>query len=205
MIRINENYTKLKASYLFADIAKRVNAYTAANPDKPIIRLGIGDVTEPLPPVCIEALHKATDEMADRATFKGYGPEHGYAFLREAVAKNDYTDLGCAIEADEIFISDGSKCDCGNIQEIFSTDIKLAIPDPVYPVYVDTNVMAGRTGANVDGSYPGITYLESTPGNGYVPSIPSAATDLIYLCFPNNPTGAVATKEQLAAWVAYAR
>jgi|UniRef100_UPI0040497C77 LL-diaminopimelate aminotransferase len=205
MIRINENYTKLKASYLFADIAKRVNAYTAANPDKPIIRLGIGDVTEPLPPVCIEALHKATDEMADRATFKGYGPEQGYAFLREAVAKNDYTDLGCAIEADEIFISDGSKCDCGNIQEIFSTDIKLAIPDPVYPVYVDTNVMAGRTGANVDGRYPGITYLESTPGNGYVPSIPSAATDLIYLCFPNNPTGAVATKEQLAAWVAYAK
>ena len=205
MIRINENYTKLKASYLFADIAKRVNAYTAANPDKPIIRLGIRDVTEPLPPVCIEALHKATDEMADRATFKGYGPEQGYAFLREAVAKNDYTDLGCAIEADEIFISDGSKCDCGNIQEIFSTDIKLAIPDPVYPVYVDTNVMAGRTGANVDGRYPGITYLESTPGNGYVPSIPSAATDLIYLCFPNNPTGAVATKEQLAAWVAYAK
>jgi LL-diaminopimelate aminotransferase len=205
MIRINENYTKLKASYLFADIAKRVNAYTAANPDKPIIRLGIGDVTEPLPPVCIEALHQATDEMADRATFKGYGPEQGYAFLREAVAKNDYTDLGCAIEADEIFISDGSKCDCGNIQEIFSTDIKLAIPDPVYPVYVDTNVMAGRTGANVDGRYPGITYLDSTPANGYVPSIPSEATDLIYLCFPNNPTGAVATKEQLAAWVAYAK
>ena len=196
MIRINENYTKLKASYLFADIAKRVNAYTAANPDKPIIRLGIGDVTEPLPPVCIEALHKATDEMADRATFKGYGPEQGYAFLREAVAKNDYTDLGCAIEADEIFISDGSKCDCGNIQEIFSTDIKLAIPDPVYPVYVDTNVMAGRTGANVDGRYPGITYLESTPGNGYVPSIPSAATDLIYLCFPNNPTGAYAKQNK---------
>jgi LL-diaminopimelate aminotransferase len=205
MIRINENYTKLKASYLFADIAKRVNAYTSANPDKPIIRLGIGDVTEPLPPVCIEALHQATDEMADRATFKGYGPEQGYAFLREAVAKNDYTDLGCAIEADEIFISDGSKCDCGNIQEIFSTDIKLAIPDPVYPVYVDTNVMAGRTGANVDGRYPGITYLDSTPANGYVPSIPSEATDLIYLCFPNNPTGAVATKEQLAAWVAYAK
>lgn len=205
MIRINENYTKLKASYLFADIAKRVNAYTSANPDKPIIRLGIGDVTEPLPPVCIEALHQATDEMADRATFKGYGPEQGYAFLREAVAKNDYADHGCAIEADEVFISDGSKCDCGNIQEIFSTDINLAIPDPVYPVYVDTNVMAGRTGANVDGRYQGITYLESTPDNGYVPSIPTNATDLIYLCFPNNPTGAVATKEQLAAWVAYAK
>lgn len=205
MIRINENYLKLKASYLFSDIAKRVNAYVAAHPDKPVIKLGIGDVTEPLPPACIEALHAATDEMADRATFKGYGPEQGYAFLREAVTKHDYTDRGCAIEADEIFISDGSKCDCGNIQEIFSTDIRLAIPDPVYPVYVDTNVMAGRTGLNVDGRYENITYLESTPANGYVPSIPGNATDLIYLCFPNNPTGAVATKAQLAEWVAYAK
>ena len=205
MIRINENYLKLKASYLFSDIAKRVNAYVAAHPDKPVIRLGIGDVTEPLPPACIEALHAATDEMADRATFRGYGPEQGYAFLREAVTKHDYTDRGCAIEADEIFISDGSKCDCGNIQEIFSADIRLAIPDPVYPVYVDTNVMAGRTGLNVDGRYENITYLESTPANGYVPSIPGNATDLIYLCFPNNPTGAVATKAQLAEWVAYAK
>jgi len=205
MIRINENYPKLKASYLFADIARRVNAYVAANPDKPIIRLGIGDVTEPLPPVCIEALHAATDEMANRATFKGYGPEQGYAFLREAVAKSDYTDRGCQIAADEIFISDGSKCDCANIQEIFSKDIRLAIPDPVYPVYVDTNVMAGRTGVSTDGRYQGITYLESTPDNGYIPSIPGNPTDLIYLCFPHNPTGAVATKEQLAAWVAYAK
>ncbi len=205
MIRINENYTKLKASYLFADIAKRVSTYVAANPDKPVIRLGIGDVTEPLPPVCIEALHAATDEMAKRATFKGYGPEQGYAFLREAVAQHDYTARGCNIAADEIFISDGSKCDCGNIQEIFANDIKLAIPDPVYPVYVDTNVMAGRTGANVDGRYAGITYLDCTPGNGYIPAIPGVATDLIYLCFPNNPTGAVATKAQLAAWVAYAK
>lgn len=205
MIRINENYTKLKASYLFSDIAKRVNAYTAANPDKPIIKLGIGDVTEPLPSVCVEALHKATDEMADRSTFKGYGPEQGYDFLREAIAKNDYAARGCAIAADEIFVSDGSKCDCGNIQEIFGTDIRLAIPDPVYPVYVDTNVMAGRTGANVDGRYDGVTYLESTPANGYVPSIPSTSADLIYLCFPNNPTGAVATKQQLADWVAYAK
>ena len=151
MIRINENYTKLKASYLFSDIAKRVSAYVAANPTKPVIRLGIGDVTEPLPPVCIEAMHAATDEMAKRASFKGYGPEQGYAFLREAVAANDYTARGCQIDADEIFISDGSKCDCGNIQEIFAQDVKLAIPDPVYPVYVDTNVMAGRTGANIDG------------------------------------------------------
>ena len=205
MIRINENYTKLKASYLFTDIARRVTAFVAANPTKPVIRLGIGDVTEPLPPVCIAALHAATDEMAKRETFKGYGPEQGYAFLREAVAAHDYAARGCAIEADEIFISDGSKCDCGNIQEIFSLDTRLAIPDPVYPVYIDTNVMAGRTGANVDGRYSGVTYLDSTPANGFVPAIPAVATDLIYLCFPNNPTGAVATKAQLAAWVAYAK
>ena len=205
MIRINENYTKLKASYLFSDIAKRVSAYTAANPAKPVIRLGIGDVTEPLPPVCLEAFHAGVSELGDRATFKGYGPEQGYAFLREAIAQHDYAARGCKIDADEIFVSDGSKCDCGNIQEIFGNDIRLAIPDPVYPVYVDTNVMAGRTGANVNGRYEGVTYLESTPANGYVPAIPSVATDLIYLCFPNNPTGAVATKAQLAAWVAYAK
>jgi LL-diaminopimelate aminotransferase len=205
MIRINENYTKLAASYLFADIARRVNAYTSANPDKPVIRLGIGDVTEPLPAACIEALHAATDEMANRATFKGYGPEQGYPFLREIVASHDYAARGCSIAADEIFISDGAKCDCGNIQEIFSTDCRLAIPDPVYPVYVDTNVMAGRTGANVDGRYEGILYLESTPSNGYVPAVPLAPADLIYLCFPNNPTGAVATKAQLTAWVDYAK
>ena len=205
MIHLNENFTKLKASYLFSDIAKQVTAFTQANPDKPVIRLGIGDVTEPLPPVCIAALHAATDEMAHRATFKGYGPEQGYAFLREAIAQNDYAARQCPIEADEIFVSDGAKCDCGNIQEIFSLDTRLAIPDPVYPVYIDTNVMAGRTGPSVDGRYQGVTYLDSTPANGYVPAIPSVATDLIYLCFPNNPTGAVATKAQLAAWVAYAK
>jgi len=206
MIRINENYTKLKASYLFSDIAKRVTAYTQANPSKPVIRLGIGDVTEPLPSVCVEALHAATDEMAKRSTFKGYGPEQGYAFLREAIAQHDYHAHGCKIEPDEIFVSDGSKCDCGNIQEIFATEgLRLAIPDPVYPVYVDTNVMAGRTGATVNGRYEGITYLESTPANGYVPAVPTVPTDLIYLCFPNNPTGAVATRAQLAAWVAYAK
>ncbi len=205
MIRTNENYSKLKASYLFADIAKRVNAYVAANPGKPVIRLGIGDVTEPLPPVCIAALHAATDEMANRATFKGYGPEQGYAFLREAIAQHDFKALGAHVEPDEVFVSDGSKCDVANIQEIFAADTKLAIPDPVYPVYVDTNVMAGRTGANVDGRYTGITYLDSTAANGYVPSPPSTATELIYLCFPNNPTGAVATRAQLAAWVAYAK
>jgi len=205
MIRINENYRKLQASYLFADIARRVNAYTAANPDKPIIRLGIGDVTEPLPPACVAALHAATDEMASRATFKGYGPEQGYAFLRDLVAQHDYAARGCNIAADEIFISDGAKCDCGNIQEIFATDIQLAIPDPVYPVYVDTNVMAGRTGAASNGRYSGVMYLDSTPANGYVPAVPTAPADLIYLCFPNNPTGAVATREQLTAWVAYAK
>jgi LL-diaminopimelate aminotransferase len=205
MIRINENYTKLKASYLFSDIAKRVSTYQQANPQKTVIRLGIGDVTEPLPPVCVEALHAGAEEMSQRSTFKGYGPEQGYAFLREAIAQNDYHARGARVEADEIFVSDGSKCDCGNIQEIFSNDVRLAIPDPVYPVYVDTNVMAGRTGANLDGRYEGITYLDCTPGNGYVPAVPTAATDLIYLCFPNNPTGAVATRAQLEAWVAYAK
>ena len=205
MIRPNENYSKLKASYFFADIAKRVNAYVAANPAKPVIRLGIGDVTEPLPPVCVAALHAATDELAHRATFKGYGPGEGYAFLREAIAQHDYAALGAKVEPDEVFISDGSKCDIANIQEIFAADTRLAIPDPVYPVYVDTNVMAGRTGASVDGRYSGITYLNSTAATGYVPAPPATPADLIYLCFPNNPTGAVATKPQLAAWVAYAR
>jgi LL-diaminopimelate aminotransferase len=205
MIRINENYLKLKASYLFADIARRVNTYAAANPDKPVIRLGIGDVTEPLPQACVDALHAATDEMSKRSTFKGYGPEQGYPFLRDIVAAHDYAARGCDIAADEIFISDGSKCDCGNIQEIFATDVKLAIPDPVYPVYVDTNVMAGRTGQAVDGRYEGILYLESTKANGYVPAVPKVAADLVYLCFPNNPTGVVATRAQLAAWVDYAR
>src|SRR5258708_11311207 len=163
MIRINENYTKLKASYLFSDIAKRVSAFQAANPGKNIIRLGIGDVTEPLPKVCTDALHAATDEMTVRASFKGYGPEQGYAFLREAIALNDYQARGAKIDADEIFVSDGSKCDCGNIQEIFSTAIRLSIPDPVYPAYVDTNVMAGRTGPNVDGRYSAVTSLASPP------------------------------------------
>jgi LL-diaminopimelate aminotransferase len=205
MIRINDNYGKLKASYLFADIARRVGAYEAANPQKQVIRLGIGDVTEPLPPVCVEALHAAADEMSHRATFHGYGPEQGYSFLREAVAQHDYEARGCAIAADEIFISDGAKCDCGNIQEIFALDIRLAIPDPVYPVYLDTNVMAGRTGPNRDGRYEGVIYLESTPANGYVPEVPAFPADLVYLCFPNNPTGAVATRSQLKAWVEYAR
>ena len=205
MIHINENYLKLKASYLFSDIAKRVAAYQEANPDTPIIKLGIGDVTEPLPEACRQAFHAAIDEMGTREGFHGYGPEQGYAFLREAIAKNDYQAIGADIEADEIFVSDGAKCDSGNIQEIFSDDLKIAVPDPVYPVYVDTNVMAGRTGQNVNDRYEGFVYLDSTPENGYIPSIPSEKVDLIYLCFPNNPTGAVATKEQLTAWVEYAK
>jgi len=205
MIRINENYSKLKASYLFADIASRVNAYAAAHPGRTVIRMGIGDVTEPLPAACVEALHGAADEMSRRATFKGYGPEQGYTFLRELISRHDYGERGCRIDPDEIFVSDGAKCDCANIQEIFAADARLAIPDPVYPVYVDTNVMAGRTGAAVDGRYEGILYLEATASNGYVPGVPDAPADLVYLCFPNNPTGAVATKAQLAAWVDFAR
>jgi LL-diaminopimelate aminotransferase len=205
MIRINENYAKLKASYLFSDIARRVTAYAQAHPGQTVIRLGIGDVTEPLPPVCVAALHAAADEMAHRATFKGYGPEQGYAFLRETIAQHDYAARGAKVEPDEIFVSDGAKCDCGNIQEIFAADIRVAIPDPVYPVYVDTNVMAGRTGSDQDGRYEGLTYLECTAANGYVPAVPAAPVDLIYLCFPNNPTGAVANRAQLAAWVEFAK
>ena len=205
MAQINEHYLKLKASYLFSDIAKRVSAYTQANPDKKVIRMGIGDVTEPLPASCRAAFHAAIDEMGTREGFHGYGPEQGYAFLREAIAENEFKARGCPIEASEIFVSDGSKCDCGNIQEIFSVHSRIAIPDPVYPVYVDTNVMAGRTGINRDGRYEGLVYLPSTPENGYVPEPPAEAVDLVYLCFPNNPTGACATRQQLEAWVAYAR
>lgn len=204
MIKINENYLKLKASYLFADIAKRVAGFQEANPDKEIIRLGIGDVTRALPKACIEAFHKAVDEMASDATFRGYGPEQGYPFLREIIAREDYQTQGVDITPDEIFISDGAKCDTGNIQEIFSTDIIVAIPDPVYPVYLDTNVMAGRTGHFTQGRYEGIHYLESTRENGFIPELPKKSVDLIYLCYPNNPTGATITKQQLADWVQYA-
>jgi LL-diaminopimelate aminotransferase len=190
---------------LFSDIAKRVAAFTDANPDQQIIKMGIGDVTEPLPEVCRQAFHDAIDEMGTRQGFHGYGPEQGYAFLREAIAINEFHARGCDIQAGEIFVSDGSKCDCGNIQEIFSVDSKVAIPDPVYPVYVDTNVMAGRTGINTAGRYAGLLYLEATSANGYIPSPPEEKVDLIYLCFPNNPTGACATRAQLQAWVDYAR
>ena len=205
MILVNENFGKLQASYLFSEIAKRVKAYQTANPDAAVIRLGIGDVTLPLAPACREAMHKAVDELGEEATFRGYGPEQGYDFLREAIAVNDYQSRGCNIKASEIFVSDGSKCDCANIQELFAQELKIAIPDPVYPVYVDTNVMAGRTGDAAEGRYQGLYYLESTAENAFVPAPPSERVDLIYLCFPNNPTGAVATKEQLKAWVDYAK
>lgn len=204
MAQINDHYLKLQASYLFSDIAKRVTAFAAAHPDRKIIRMGIGDVTEPLPEACRLAFHAAIDEMGTREGFHGYGPEQGYPFLREAIATHEYQARGCAIQPGEIFVSDGSKCDSGNIQELFSSRAKVAIPDPVYPVYVDTNVMSGRTGYNVNGRYEGLVYLESTPENGYVPSPPGEKVDVIYLCFPNNPTGACATREQLTEWVDFA-
>jgi LL-diaminopimelate aminotransferase len=207
MARINDNYLKLKAGYLFPEIARRVNAFAQANPEAKIIRLGIGDVTEPLPQACREAMVKAVDDMADRTSFKGYGPEQGYEWLREAIAQNDFKARGCDIDAAEIFISDGSKCDCGNILDIFGNDNTIAVTDPVYPVYVDTNVMAGHTGdANAQGEYGGLVYLPITADNQFTASIHTdKQVDLIYLCFPNNPTGAVATREHLEAWVKYAK
>jgi LL-diaminopimelate aminotransferase len=205
MIKINENYLKLEASYLFIDIGRRVQAFQAAHPEKEIIKLGIGDVTHPLPAACIEAFHKGVDEMADAKTFRGYGPEQGYAFLREKIAEYDFKARGAEVSADEIFVSDGAKCDNGNIQEIFAQDARIAVPDPVYPVYVDTNVMAGRTGRARDGRYEGLVYLEGTRDNGFIPQLPCEPVDLIYLCYPNNPTGATITREQLKVWVDYAR
>jgi LL-diaminopimelate aminotransferase len=205
MIRINENYLKLNASYLFSDIARRVADYAKKYPEKEIIRLGIGDVTLPLPPACISAFHKAVDDMASEKTFRGYGPEQGYDFLRERIAEFDFQSRGARISADEIFVSDGAKCDTGNFQELLADDIAIAVPDPVYPVYVDTNVMSGRTGEYRDGRYKGLVYLDSTEANDFVPDIPKKKVDLIYLCFPNNPTGATATKDQLTKWVRYAR
>lgn len=205
MIRINENYQKLHASYLFADIARRVREFQAQHPDREIIRLGIGDVTRALPSACISAMHQAVDELASESTFRGYGPEQGYAFLREAIAEHDFRVRGADISTDEVFVSDGAKCDTGNVQELFALDARVAVPDPVYPVYVDTNVMAGRTGAAHEGRYPGLIYLECNAANGYVPALPDTPVDLIYLCFPNNPTGATATRAQLQAWVDYAQ
>ena len=201
MIRINENYLKLESSYLFSEIAKRVAAHQEAHPEADIIKLGIGDVTCPLPPACIKAFQEGVAAMADEATFKGYGPEQGYAFLREKIAKNDFQSRGADISADEIFVSDGAKCDNGNIQEIFSRNIKVAIPDPVYPVYVDTNVMAGHAGqADDSGHYEGLVYMPATAENNFSPELPREKVDVIYLCYPNNPTGAVATRDDRHAW-----
>ena len=206
MFRVNEDYLKLPGSYLFSTIAKKVSAFSAENPDKKIIRLGIGDVTQPLCPAVIKALHSAVDEMADAATFRGYSPDLGYDFLRETIAKNDYKDRGCDIAADEIFVSDGAKSDSGNIQEIFSKDTRVAVCDPVYPVYVDTNVMAGRTGTydSTTGLWSDVIYMPCTAENDFSPELPKEVPDLIYLCYPNNPTGASITKDALQKWVDYA-
>ena len=206
MVQVNGNYLKLKAGYLFPEIARRVKAFSEANPQAPIIRLGIGDVTEPLPEACRTAMKAAIDAMGTREGFHGYGPEQGYPWLREAIAKHDFQARGCAITAEEIFVSDGSKCDSSNILDILGEGNRIAVTDPVYPVYVDSNVMAGRTGeADGAGRYGGLTYLPITADNGFTAEIPSEPVDLIYLCFPNNPTGAVASRAQLQQWVDYAR
>jgi LL-diaminopimelate aminotransferase len=208
MAFLNEHYLKLKAGYLFPEIGRRVKAFTESHPEaaRRLIRCGIGDVTEPLPPAVVAALHRAVDELAVRETFKGYGPEQGYDWLRGAIAQHDYRAHGLDVADDEIFVSDGSKCDCGNILDILGDRNRLAISDPVYPVYVDTNVMAGHTGeADAAGAYAGLVYLPCNEANGFIPEPPKEAVDVVYLCSPNNPTGAAATRGQLEAWVTYAR
>ncbi len=206
MVKINQNYLKLPGSYLFSTVGKKIRAYESAHPEKRVIRLGIGDVTRPIAPEIIRSLHEAVDEMGRAESFKGYAPDLGYAFLRETIAENDFQSRGCRIDPDEIFISDGAKCDCGNIQEIFSTDCRIAVCDPVYPVYVDSNVMAGRTGVYDTelGRFRDVTYMPCTRETGFVPELPEEDVDLIYLCFPNNPTGAVIKKSKLQEWVDYA-
>ena len=206
MFQINENYQKLPGSYLFSTIAKKVNAYQAANPDANIIRLGIGDVTQPIAPAIIEAMHKAVDEMGRAETFRGYAPDLGYDFLRKAIADNDYRARGCDISEDEIFVSDGAKSDSANIQELFSTNSRIAVCDPVYPVYVDSNVMAGRTGSydKEKETWSDVIYMPCTAENNFVPEFPKETPDMIYLCLPNNPTGTTLTKSQLQEWVDYA-
>ena len=206
VVRINEHYAKLPAGYLFPEIGRRVRAFAAAHPDAKVIRLGIGDVTEPLAPAIVEAMHAAVDDMGRRETFRGYGPEQGYDFLVDAIRTHDFAARGIELAADEIFVSDGSKCDSGNIQEIFALGATIAVTDPVYPVYVDSNVMAGRTAAaGADGRYPGLVYLVGNEANGFQPEPPSVPVDVAYLCSPNNPTGTVATRAQLERWVAWAR
>jgi LL-diaminopimelate aminotransferase len=205
---LNENYLKLQAGYLFPEIARRVREFCEANPKaaQQLIRCGIGDVTEPLPRAAIDAMRQAVEELGQHESFRGYGPEQGYESLRSAIAQNDYRDSNIEVADDEIFISDGSKCDCGYILDILGDQNKVAVPDPVYPVYVDTNVMAGHTGpARKDGSFEGIVYLPCTAENNFVPDPPREHVDLVYLCFPNNPTGAVASRAQLSRWVDYAR
>lgn len=202
---INENFLKLSSSYLFSEIARKVKAYREQNPDKKVISLGIGDVTQPLPQACIEAMHKAVDEMADTRTFRGYGPEQGYDFLRKAILDNDYRELGIELEMDEVFISDGAKSDCGNIGDILSTSCSIGLTDPVYPVYIDSNVMCGRAGDMKDGKWSNITYIPVKSENGFTPEIPTSHIDIIYLCYPNNPTGTVITKKELKKWIDYAR
>ena len=206
MFHINENYQKLPGSYLFSTIGKKVNAYQEANPDKEIIRLGIGDVTQPIAPAIIEAMHKAVDEMGHAETFHGYAPDLGYAFLRKAIADNDYKAKGCDISEDEIFVSDGAKSDSANIQEIFAQNNRIAVCDPVYPVYVDSNVMAGRTGTydKATETWSDVIYMPCTAANNFVPEFPKETPDIIYLCLPNNPTGTTLTKDQLQEWVDYA-
>ena len=206
MFQVNENYLKLPGSYLFSTIGKKVSAYAAAHPEETVIRLGIGDVTQPLPSVVIEALHKAVDEMGNASTFHGYAPDLGYEFLRKAVAEKDFQARGCQITPDEIFVSDGAKSDSANIQEIFAADSRIAVCDPVYPVYVDSNVMAGRTGTYdaAAETWSDVIYMPCTAENGFVPELPKERPDLIYLCFPNNPTGETLTKAQLQEWVDYA-
>lgn len=201
---INENFLKLQSSYLFSTIAKKVREYKEQNPNHQIISLGIGDVTQPLAPACIEAMHKAVDEMASSDTFRGYGPEQGYDFLREAIVKNDYEARGIKMDLDEVFISDGAKSDCGNIGDILDVTRSVAVTDPVYPVYVDSNVMSGRAGVYSDGKWSNITFLPVHAGNCFIPALPEQHIDIIYLCYPNNPTGTVLTKNQLAEWVKYA-
>ena len=206
MVQVNADYLKLKAGYLFPEISRRIKDFNSKNPNTDLIRLGIGDVTEPLPLACREAMKAAIEEMGTAESFKGYGPEQGYKWLRESISKNDYLSRGCEISAEEIFVSDGSKCDSSNILDILGKANKIAVTDPVYPVYVDTNVMTGRTGeANLKGEYQGLSYIPINSENGFEAAIPKEKFDLIYLCFPNNPTGAVATREQLVSWVKYAK
>ena len=205
MVNINENYLKLPGNYLFAEIAKRVEAFKKVNPGADVIKLGIGDVTRPLPGAAVKAMHRAVDEIADAGSFRGYGPEQGYDFLREKIVNSVYRPRGVDLSIDEVFVSDGSKCDTGNFQEIFGTDNNIAVTDPVYPVYVDTNVMAGRAGSYRSGRFESITYLPCTVENNFVPGLPSEKVDIIYLCYPNNPTGMTLTKEQLKVWVNYAK